>query len=223
MKEKKISLACAMECRCNSWQLDDSVASGEGASNFREVHGAGAAVELQCSVPKVPAMTGHSQLTCGAACGTVRLSRSPRIHATGECPILSVPGPRKWNVRDRVFEKWRHAAGFRSITILLKTSHGERTEQLSGVVVVHGKPREGIRELLARDIALVSSETDIQFQRGSEMHARYLVADRSRALRMEFSFNRIGKSFGTVSLVEDAEDLAGIVDEVERLHPVTEA
>jgi hypothetical protein len=26
-----------------------------------------------------------------------------------------------------------------------------------------------------------------------------------------------------VSLVEDAEDLAGIVDEVERLHPVTEA
>jgi hypothetical protein len=26
-----------------------------------------------------------------------------------------------------------------------------------------------------------------------------------------------------VSLVEDAEDLAGIVDEVERLHPATEA
>ena len=89
-------------------------------------------------------------------------------------------------------------------------------------VVVHGKPREGIRELLAQDIALVGTQAEIQFQKGSEMHARYLVADRSRALRMEFSFNRIGTTFGTVSLVEDAEDLAGILDEVERLHPAAD-
>lgn len=87
------------------------------------------------------------------------------------------------------------------------------------VVVVHGKPREGLRELLSHDISLVNAETEIQFQRGSEMHARYLVADRARALRMEFSFNRIGKSFGTVSVVNETEDLAAIVDELERLHP----
>lgn len=91
------------------------------------------------------------------------------------------------------------------------------------VVVVHGKPREGVRDFLTRDIALMNSETEVQFHKGKEMHARYLVADRSRVLRMEFSFNRIGKSFGTVSLVEDEEDLAGILHEVERLHPVTES
>lgn len=36
---------------------------------------------------------------------------------------------------------------------------------------------------------------------------------------MEFSFNRIGKSFGTVSLVDDGEDLAGVLEELERLYP----
>lgn len=91
------------------------------------------------------------------------------------------------------------------------------------VVIVYGKPREIIRDLLAQDLALMNSEINIEFQKGSEMHARYLVADRSRALRMEFSFNRIGRSFGTVSLVENAEDIAGILDEVNRLHPATEA
>lgn len=91
------------------------------------------------------------------------------------------------------------------------------------LVVLHGKPNEGIRELLARDIARVNSQTSIEFKRGSNMHARYLVADRSRALRMEFSFNRMVRSFGTAFLVEDAEDLARIVDEVERLHPASEA
>lgn len=88
------------------------------------------------------------------------------------------------------------------------------------VVVVHGKPRAGVRDLLARDIGIVNAGATIHFRKGSEMHARYLVADRSRVLRMEFSFNRIGKSFGTVSLVEDEADLAGILDEVERLHSV---
>lgn len=87
------------------------------------------------------------------------------------------------------------------------------------VIVVHGKPREGVRELLAQDIALVNADVEIKFRRGSEMHARYIVADRSSALRMEFSFNRIGKSFGTVSVVEGEEDLAGIIEELERLHP----
>lgn len=91
------------------------------------------------------------------------------------------------------------------------------------VVFVYGKPRQGIPELLAGDIALVNSEVDVQFHKGTEMHARYLVADRSRAIRMEFSFNRIGKSFGTVSIVEDVEDIAGIVAEIRRLHPVTAA
>jgi len=61
----------------------------------------------------------------------------------------------------------------------------------------------------------------VQFCMGTEMHSRYLIADRSRVLRMEFSFNRIGKSFGTVSLVEDPEDLAGIVHELDRLDPAS--
>lgn len=91
------------------------------------------------------------------------------------------------------------------------------------VVVIHGKPREGIRDHLAqhiaKQIALLNAETEVQFQKGSEMHGRYLVADRARALRMDFSFNSIGKSFGTVSVVDDAEDLAGVVNELERLHP----
>lgn len=88
----------------------------------------------------------------------------------------------------------------------------------SHIVLVHGQLREGIRELLERDFALVSNAS-LDFVRGSQMHARYVVGDRSRVLRMEFSFNRIGKTLGTVSLVEDPDDLAGILHELERLHP----
>lgn len=89
------------------------------------------------------------------------------------------------------------------------------------VVVVHAKPREGIRGLLEKNIATLNGGAQVQFCMGTEMHSRYLIADRSRVLRMEFSFNRIGKSFGTVSLVEDPEDLAGIVHELDRLDPAS--
>lgn len=87
------------------------------------------------------------------------------------------------------------------------------------VVFIYGKPGEEVREFIMQDIALVNPKVEVEFRRGNKMHARYLVANRSRALRMEFSFNRIGKYFGTISLVEGDEDLAGIVDELERLHP----
>jgi len=87
------------------------------------------------------------------------------------------------------------------------------------VVFVHEKPRVGIRELIETDIALFDATTEVSFHRGTAMHSRYVVADRSRALRMEFSFNRIGKSFGTVSLVDDGEDLAGVLEELQRLSP----
>lgn len=87
------------------------------------------------------------------------------------------------------------------------------------VVLVHNKPREGVRELLERDFALVNKDARLDFTKGSHMHGRYIIGDRCRALRLEFSFNRIGKTFGTVSFVEDLDDLAGILDELERLHP----
>lgn len=96
---------------------------------------------------------------------------------------------------------------------------GPALRRVNRVVFVHDKPRVGIRELLESDIALVDATTEVHFHRGTVMHARYVVADRSRALRMEFSFNRIGRSFGTVSLVDDGEDLAGVLEELERLSP----
>jgi hypothetical protein len=51
-----------------------------------------------------------------------------------------------------------------------------------------------------------------------DMHSRYVVADRARVIRMEFSFNRIGRTFGTVSVLEVDEDHAGIIDDIKRLH-----
>ncbi|MFA4930093.1 MAG: hypothetical protein WC558_16375 [Patulibacter sp.] len=88
------------------------------------------------------------------------------------------------------------------------------------IVIVHAKARDGIQGLLEKNVAALNRSAQMRFRRGTGMHARYLIADRSRALRMEFSFNRIGKSFGTVSLVEGTEDLAGIVGELNRLDPV---
>lgn len=87
------------------------------------------------------------------------------------------------------------------------------------VTFVYQKNRSNIDRLLKGDLALLDASTTVSFHQGSGMHARYIVADRSRVLRMEFSFNRIGRSFGTVSLVIDEEDRAGIVDELNRLDP----
>lgn len=87
------------------------------------------------------------------------------------------------------------------------------------VVFVHDKPRVGIRELIERDVALLDATLEVNFHNGTGMHSRYVVADRARALRMEFSFNRIGRTFGTVSLVDAGEDLTGVLEELERLSP----
>ncbi|WP_062208298.1 hypothetical protein [Demequina oxidasica] len=85
------------------------------------------------------------------------------------------------------------------------------------LVFVHGKAGPDLGELLDTDIATLNPSIDVLFTRGSAMHSRYVIADRARALGMEFSFNRIGKSFGTVSLVDDPSDLAGILGELQRL------
>lgn len=87
------------------------------------------------------------------------------------------------------------------------------------VVLVYSKSRDGIRELLEQDFLRVNRSARLDFIRGTQMHGRYIIGDRRHALRLEFSFNRIGRTFGTVSVVEDAEDLAGILQELERLHP----
>jgi hypothetical protein len=92
--------------------------------------------------------------------------------------------------------------------------------QVDKVVFVYAKAREGIQPLIEADAHLVNSSASIVFRQGTKMHPRYLIADRSRVLLMEFSFNRIGKTFGTVSQVTDPEDLASILDELERLDPV---
>ncbi|MFJ6003659.1 hypothetical protein [Arthrobacter sp. NPDC092385] len=94
-------------------------------------------------------------------------------------------------------------------------------ENVSSVTFVHGKIREGVQDFLRQDIALINPSLSVQLHKGREMHSRHLVTDRSRAVRMEFSFNRIGKVFGTVSFVDDADDIEGILQEVERLHPHT--
>jgi hypothetical protein len=57
----------------------------------------------RCGVPKVTAVTGHCRRTCGTTCGTARLRRPPRSLAAGECPTLSVPGPRKSDSGRRCF------------------------------------------------------------------------------------------------------------------------
>lgn len=87
------------------------------------------------------------------------------------------------------------------------------------VVFVHAKERDGIRDLIGEDALLVNPDLSVRFVKGTGMHARYLIADRRRVLRMEFSFNRIGKHFGTISQVNDPQDLSGILDELQRLHP----
>ncbi|WP_139219862.1 hypothetical protein [Curtobacterium sp. YR515] len=84
---------------------------------------------------------------------------------------------------------------------------------------VYQRTRGDVGRLLKADIDLLNASTAVTFHQGSGMHARYIVADRSRVLRMEFSFNRIGKSFGTVSQVLDEEDRSAIVAELDRLHP----
>lgn len=103
----------------------------------------------------------------------------------------------------------------RNVTALLKPALAVTKR----VVLVYNKPREGIRELLERDFELVNKDAGLDFKKGSQMHGRYIIGDRCRALRLEFSFNRIGKTFGTVSFVQDPEDVTGILHELERLHP----
>lgn len=87
------------------------------------------------------------------------------------------------------------------------------------LVLIHGKPRQGIQERLECNFTAAAPGAALVFQRGGDMHSRYLVADRARVIRMEFSFNRIGRVFGTVSVVENDEDRIGILKEVNRLHP----
>ncbi|MGN7150375.1 hypothetical protein ACTHQ6_15435 [Arthrobacter sp. SAFR-179] len=85
------------------------------------------------------------------------------------------------------------------------------------LVLMHGKPRQGIQERLERNFKAAAPGTALVFHRAVDLHSRYLVADRLRVIRMEFSFNRIGKVFGTVSVVENEEDRVGILGEVDRL------
>lgn len=90
------------------------------------------------------------------------------------------------------------------------------------VVLLHCKPRskaqgEALQMLITRDTELLGSDAVLAFQQRKGLHARYLVADRVRVLRMDFSYNRIGRSFGTVALVNDAEDLAGYLEELASL------
>ena len=71
--------------------------------------------------------------------------------------------------------------------------------------------------MLERYFGLINKDASLAFKRGDQMHGRCIIGDRCRVLRMEFSFNRIGMTFGTVSFVEDAEDLTGILHELDRL------
>lgn len=89
------------------------------------------------------------------------------------------------------------------------------------VVLVYDKAREGTRELLERYFGLINKDASLAFIRGSQMHGRYIIGDRCQVLRMEFSFNRIGMTFGTVSVVDDAEDRTGILHELKRLLAAT--
>ncbi len=85
--------------------------------------------------------------------------------------------------------------------------------------IIYSKEREGVRALIEQDARMMNPDLTIEYRRGSGLHARYIIADRERISRMEFSFNRIGDSFGTVSLVTDPDDVAGILAELERLDP----
>jgi hypothetical protein len=85
------------------------------------------------------------------------------------------------------------------------------------LVLVHGKPRPGIQQLFERNFTAMAPQAKLTFHHRASMHSRYLVADRARVLRMEFSFNQIGRVFGTVSLVENAEDRNGILSEIDRV------
>lgn len=76
-----------------------------------------------------------------------------------------------------------------------------------------------VAERISQELASANDDLKVRFCRGADMHARYIVADRARTLRMDFSLNGFGKSFGTVSLVRDQEDLVGILGELDRLDP----
>ena len=83
--------------------------------------------------------------------------------------------------------------------------------------LIHSRQREGVTAATEECFLRVNPDIDIVFHRGTQMHARYVIADHTRVLRMEFSFNRIRKSFGTVSVVSDPSDLEGILGELRRL------
>jgi hypothetical protein len=87
------------------------------------------------------------------------------------------------------------------------------------ITFVYQRQGDEVGKMLEANLLLLNPDVMIKYCKGTGMHARYIVSDRSRALRLEFSLNRIGKSFGTVSLVSDEEDLGGIVTELERLDP----
>jgi hypothetical protein len=89
----------------------------------------------------------------------------------------------------------------------------------NSVTFIHEKANPEVQDLLAENIALLGSDVAVEFLQGTHMHSRHLIADRARALRMDFSFNQIGKTFGTMSLVEAADDLGAILTELERLVP----
>ena len=83
--------------------------------------------------------------------------------------------------------------------------------------LIYSRQREGVAAAIEECFLRVNPDQDIVFHRGTQMHARYVIADHTRVLRMEFSFNRIRKSFGTASMVNDPRDLDGILRELQRL------
>ncbi|MDA3804784.1 hypothetical protein PED38_08240, partial [Clavibacter sp. CT19] len=102
-----------------------------------------------------------------------------------------------------------------NVAALLKPLVREASE----ITFVYQKQGDEVGQMIKANLRMLNPDIGITYRKGTRMHARYIVSDRSRALRLEFSLNRIGKSFGTISLVTDEEDLAGIVTELERLDP----
>lgn len=72
---------------------------------------------------------------------------------------------------------------------------------------VHGPERAGVRACLeASARLLVTDDTSIRYVRAAAFHHRWVVADRQRLVKMDLSFNRIGRMLGGVDLVRAERD-----------------
>lgn len=92
---------------------------------------------------------------------------------------------------------------------------------ISSMTLVYRHERAGVREAVLRSLrSMLPSSTEIRFVRPDKFHHRWVVADRSRLVRMDLSFNQIGQALGGVDLVTAERDCVEYCDVLNHQDPL---